>query len=185
MHVQPIPNGRDSEMTQYSNEIRIYVACLAANNNGILHGRWIDADQDADAIQAKISAMLKASPIEGAEEWAIHDYEGFEGVSLSEYQGIESVCENAQFITEHGALGGKLLAYFGDLRDAREAMEERYRGQYTSLADFAQELTEETTEIPEAFQYYIDWEAMGRDLAINDVLAIETAFDEVHIFWNG
>lgn len=25
---------------------RIYVACLAAYNNGSLHGRWIDADQD-------------------------------------------------------------------------------------------------------------------------------------------
>lgn len=171
-------------MTQHSNEIRIYVACLAAYNNGILHGRWIDADQDADAIQAEISEMLKTSPTAGAEEWAIHDYEGFEGVSLSEYQGIESVYEIAQFIKEYGELGGKVVAYFGDLSDAREAMEERYRGQYTSLADFAQELTEETTEIPDALQYYIDWEAMGRDLAINDVLAIETAFDEVHIFWS-
>ena len=171
-------------MTQNSNEIRIYVACLAAYNNGILHGRWIDADQDANSIQDEISEMLKASPIEGAEEWAIHDYEGFEGVSLSEYQGIASVCEITKFITKHGALGGKILAYFGDLEDAREAMEERYHGQYASLANFAQELTEETTEIPKALQYYINWEAMGRDLAINDVLAIETAIDEVHVFWS-
>ena len=184
MHVQPIPYEGDSEMTEHSNEIRIYVACLAAYNNGILHGRWIDADQEADCIQDEIADMLKASPIERAEEWAIHDYEGFEGVSLSEYQGIESVCEIAQFIAEHGALGGKVLAYFGDLDGAREAVEDLYHGQYASLADFAQELTEETTEIPDALQYYIDWEAMGRDLAINDVLAIETAFGEVHIFWS-
>ena len=27
---------------------KIYVACLASYNAGILHGRWIDADQDAD-----------------------------------------------------------------------------------------------------------------------------------------
>jgi Antirestriction protein (ArdA) len=27
---------------------RIYVACLAAYNNGRLHGEWIDADQPAD-----------------------------------------------------------------------------------------------------------------------------------------
>lgn len=184
MHVQPIPYGRDSEMTQNSNEIRIYVACLAAYNNGILHGRWIDADQDADSIQAEISEMLKASPIAGAEEWAIHDYEGFEGVSLSEYQGITSVCEIAQFVSQHGALGAKVMAYLGDLDSAKQALEERYRGQYTSLADFVQELTEETTEIPDSLQHYIDWEAMGRDLAINDVLAIETAFDEVHILWS-
>lgn len=41
---------------------RIYVACLASYNNGCLHGAWIDADQDADAIRTEIRAMLKASP---------------------------------------------------------------------------------------------------------------------------
>ena len=164
-------------------EIRIYVACLAAYNNGILHGRWIDALQDADAILEEIGAILKASPINGAEEFAIHDYEGFEGARIEEYQGIDSVAEIAAVIGEHGRLGGKLLEYFGDLEDARTAMEEDYRGEYSSLADFAQELTEETTEIPQALQYYIDYERMGRDLEINDVLAVETGFEEVHIFW--
>ena len=127
--------------------------------------------------------MLKASPIPGAEEYAIHDYEGFEGARIEEYQGIESVAEIAAFIGEHGALGGKLLEYFGDLDDARTAMEEDYSGEYSSLADFAQELTEETTKISENLQYYIDYERMGRDLEINDVLAVETGFEEVHIFW--
>ncbi len=32
------------------NAIRIYVACLAAYNNGILHGAWIDATQGEDGI---------------------------------------------------------------------------------------------------------------------------------------
>ena len=56
---------------------RIYVACLAAYNNGQLHGAWIDADQSADAIHEEIRAMLASSPTPGAEEWAIHDYERF------------------------------------------------------------------------------------------------------------
>lgn len=43
--------------------------------------------------------------------------------------------------------------------------------------------TEVTTQIPENLKYYIDYERMGRDLEINDVLAIETGFEEVHIFW--
>ena len=30
-------------MTQQKTEIRIYVACLASYNGGILYGRWIDA----------------------------------------------------------------------------------------------------------------------------------------------
>ena len=52
-------------------EVRIYVACLAAYNNGILHGRWIDAEQDAWEIYDEVQDMLKASPIGEAEEWAM------------------------------------------------------------------------------------------------------------------
>lgn len=127
--------------------------------------------------------MLKASPIAGAEEYAIHDYEGFEGAPVSEYSGIESVAELAAFVAEHGELGGKLVEYFGSLDDAREAIEDHYAGQYQSVADFAQELTEQSTEIPASLQYYIDWERMARDLEINDVLTVETGFECVHIFW--
>ena len=65
--------------------VRIYVACLAAYNNGVLHGRWIDAARGEDHIWEETRAMLAASPIPDAEEWAIHDYEGFESAS----EGIE------------------------------------------------------------------------------------------------
>ena len=64
---------------------RIYVACLAAYNNGFLHGAWIDADHDADQIRDEIVTMLARSPIAHAEEYATHDFEGFEGVTISEY----------------------------------------------------------------------------------------------------
>jgi len=80
----------------------IYAACLAAYNNGHLHGRWIDATQDAEDIQAEILEMLRASPIPDAEEWAIHDYEGFAGATLNEYSGIEKVVALAAFIAERG-----------------------------------------------------------------------------------
>ena len=164
-------------------EIRIYVACLAAYNNGYLHGQWMDADREPWEIYEDIRAMLRASPEEDAEEWAIHDFEGFEGVSISEYQGIESVAEIAAFIAEHGELGGKLLSYFGDLDDARDAISDHYAGEYESVADFARELTEQTTQIPQNLEFYIDYEAMGRDLEINDVLTVETGFEHVHVFW--
>lgn len=41
---------------------RIYVACLASYNAGLLHGRWIDLDGDADEVHAEIAAMLRESP---------------------------------------------------------------------------------------------------------------------------
>ena len=52
-------------MTPNTSDIRIYVACLAAYNNGILHGKWIDAHQDEIAIFDEINLMLKSSPIPG------------------------------------------------------------------------------------------------------------------------
>jgi len=89
-----------------SEEIRIYVADLAAYNNGVLHGVWIDATQELDNIQEQIKQMLEASPIDDAEEYAIHDYEGFGSYSVSEYEGIQSLHEVACFIEEHGEISG-------------------------------------------------------------------------------
>ena len=163
---------------------RIYVACLAAYNNGCLHGRWIDATTP-DEVMAEVRAMLVTSPLPDAEEWAIHDYEGFEGASLSEYASFETVCDLAEFISEHGRLGGKVYGYFGnDLDEARAAFED-YAGEYRSAADFAEELTRESgTEIPPSLEYYIDWQALARDMALSgEILVFQTGFDEVHIFW--
>lgn len=70
---------------------RIYVACLAAYNNGRLHGRWIDADQSSDDIYAEVEAMLAASPEPHAEEWAIHDHEGFGAEDVDETESLERV----------------------------------------------------------------------------------------------
>ena len=56
---------------------RIYVASLADYNSGRLRGRWIDADQPAEAIREQIVEMLAESNEPIAEEWAIHDYENF------------------------------------------------------------------------------------------------------------
>ncbi len=77
--------------------------------------------------------------------------------SVSEYEGIERAHEVACFIEEHGEIAGDLLSHFGDsIDDAQKAMEDNYCGCYASLADYAEELTEETTEIPEHLAFYID-----------------------------
>jgi antirestriction protein len=162
---------------------RIYVACLAAYNNGCLHGRWIEATTP-DEVMSEVRAMLADSPLPDAEEWAIHDNEGFEGLNISEYEGIQSVVEKAEFIEKYGRLGAELVTYYGDLETARKALEDDYAGVYKSLAEFAEELTEQSTQIPHSLQYYIDYERMARDLAVNDVLAIELGFDEMHVFWS-
>ena len=165
---------------------RIYVACLAAYNSGYLHGAWIDADQDADQIRDEITAMLARSPVEDAEEYAIHDYEGFEGVSISEYAGFDSVARMAAFIAKRGALGAGLLEQFsGDMDQAESMLQDCYHGQFASLADYMEELTNESVTIPEVLRYYVDWDAMARDAEMGgDLFTIETAHGEVHVFSN-
>jgi len=163
---------------------RIYVACLAAYNNGILHGAWMDAAQDAWELWEAVRNMLAKSPIHHAEEWAIHDYEGFGGMRLGEYTGLERVAELAAFVVAHGALGAAVLDYHsGDLDEARQTLEDRHLGTYDSLADYMQDMTEETTAIPNHLRYYIDWQAMARDAELSgDLFTIQTAHDAVHVF---
>ena len=170
-----------------SEELKVYVADLAAYNNGYLHGVWIDATLELDEMQEQVAEMLKATPLdEEAEEYAIHDYEGFGAYKVSEYEGLESVHEVACFLEEHGEVAGDVLAHFGDnLEDARKALEENYHGCYNSLADYAEELTTETSEVPERLAFYIDYEKMGRDMELSgDVFTVETGYQELHVFWS-
>ncbi|MGR4863165.1 antirestriction protein ArdA [Caulobacter sp. LARHSG274] len=163
---------------------RIYVACLAAYNQGELHGAWIDVDDDADAVREAISAMLAASPVAGAEEYAIHDEEDFGAVEIAEYASIDRVVEIAVFLRERGKLGGLVLNHLdGDVGAAERALDEQYHGVFERLFDYCQELTEETVAVPQVLQYYIDYEAMARDAEMSgDIFTIQTARDEIHVF---
>lgn len=163
---------------------RIYVACLAAYNSGYLHGAWIDASPDAWAIWDGINAMLKTSPVPDAEEFAIHDYEGFGGVRIEEYTGVNRIATIAGFLEAHGELAALVLAYYsGDIEEAQAAMEDRYLGSYGTLADYVQDVTEATTFIHDSLRYYIDWQAMARDAELNgDFFTIESDFQTVHVF---
>lgn len=101
----------------------------------------------------------------------IHDYEGFASIRISEYDSFERVAELAAFIAEHGDLGAELIDHFcGDLDEARSALDDRHLGQYESLADYVQDITEETTAIPQ------DCELNG------DLFTIQTSHDAVHVF---
>jgi len=179
------PAARHEPKQSASAAPRIYVACLAAYNNGVLHGRWIDANQDPGDIWNDVNAMLAASPDTHTEEWAIHDHEGFGSLPLSEWESFERVSALAQFIGEHPDLGAHVLEHFnGDVDASRQAIDENYAGCHRSLADFAEDITCETAPPPEHLAHYVDWSSMAHDMELNgDVFTIETGFEEVHVFW--
>ena len=171
-------------LTTHNLRPRIYVACLAAYNNGHLHGVWIDAAQEPWTIWDAVQDMLRASPVAGAEEWAIHDFEGFGSVQIGDATGFDRVSELAAFIAEHGEVGEALLAYYGgDIAEAGAAIADRYMGQHASLTDYVQEVTEAATSIPDALRSYVDYRAMARDAEMSgDLFTLTTAWDVVHVF---
>lgn len=165
-------------------EPRIYVACLAAYNNGYLHGVWISANQDVESLYKEVSNMLGRSPVPHAEEFAIHDFEGFDDVNITEYTGLETVSELANFIIEHGELGAAVVAHTNaDIDEAKKLLDECYHGEFDSDEDFAYYWTHEVNcgDIPGYLEYYIDYQAMARDFFINDFFSIEVNH-KVHVF---
>ncbi|HAT6977295.1 TPA: antirestriction protein ArdA [Legionella pneumophila] len=163
--------------------LSIYVACLASYNNAILHGVWIDATQNEDDIMEEIWEMLDNSPEPNAEEYAIHDYEGFGSIKIHEYESICNIVEYASFIQEHGELGLALLCDYS-IDDAAIMLEEHYHGCYDSEADFARQLFDDYAhQMPNNLICYFDFEAFARDLFINDYYSVE--YDgQTHVFSN-
>jgi len=169
-------------MKTTQNTPRIYVACLAAYNNGYLHGTWIDANQDEEAIRTEIQEMLARSPIPNVEEWAIHDYEGFYGLRLSESEDMARVAEMAAMIEEHGEAWAKYAEYQGIEYATKEGFEDAYEGEWDSEESFAENLASEMMEIPEHLEFYIDYEKLARDLFINDYFSVENEGCKVYVF---
>ncbi len=161
---------------------KIYVACLAAYNSGFLHGKWIEANQEVEDIYKEIQEMLTKSPIAGAEEWAIHDYEGFLALQLSESEDIAKVAEMAAIIKEHGEAWAVYAEYEGIEYATLERFEEAYAGEWDSEEDFAENLSSETMEIPKHLEFYIDYEKLAYDLFINDYFSAEGSGYKVHVF---
>lgn len=161
-----------AQTENYIPERAIYVACLAAYNNGRLHGRWIDATQDVDDIHAEIREMLAASPAKGAEEFAIHDYSGFAGINLGEYESIETVCAIGQALDEIDDDEAFAAWYENESRDFSdadsmvEAFRDAYQGTFSTLEDWASDYVEQTgmlEGVSETIARYFDFEAYARD----------------------
>lgn len=157
-------------MTATDTGPRIYVADLAAYNAGRLHGRWIDATQDAESIHQEIRDMLAGSPVIDAEEFAIHDYEGFCGIEIHEYETIEHVAELAALLAEHGPAYAAYRDYVGADHATAADFEEAYAGEWESEEAFAEELIEDIGELKadSLAARYFDYEKFARDLFMSD-----------------
>ena len=165
---------------------QIYVACLAAYNNGHLHGRWVEANQDADAIHEQIQAMLAESPVPGAEEWAIHDFENFHGLTIGEHDSVDDVAKLADLLEEHGDAYAAYVDCVGAHYATPEGFEEHYRGEWDSAEAYAENLIDEGCfgEIPQAIANYIDVEKIAHDLEMGGDCSFIERGRRVYVFDN-
>lgn len=122
---------------------RIYVASLADYNAGRLHGAWIDATQDPEEIHAKIASMLRQSPEPIAEEWALHDYEGFCGLPLSEHESVDRVSKIARGIATHGAAFAAWISICDREEESIDRFEDCYLGGFPSRETYAEETVDD------------------------------------------
>lgn len=169
-----------------SDEFRIYVASLTDYNAGILHGAWLDFDdfESAGEVWEAVEDMLKASPTAArtgyrAEEYAIHDFEGWCGVRLGEYESIEALwrayevlskmldddnCDPAAIRAYADHIGAGVANIDDEFRDE---FDDRFSGRWDCKTDFIEDLLEESgmlDEVPEWARDYFNYEQFARDL---------------------
>lgn len=171
-----------------TNECRIYVASLSDYNAGILHGRWIDATQGVEHMQEEIAAMLAESKQDVAEEYAIHDYE-LGGLKIGEYESLETVAALAEAIEEHGEAFAHWHNNAPGYNTDADDFQEQYRGEWDSLADYAEQLAEDCGSIPKDLpnfiRHNIDWEGVAHDMQCNgDVWTAEADGGRIYVFSN-
>lgn len=146
-------------------EWKVYIENLGKYVEGDSTGAWFSVPIDIEEVKEKIGLN------DNYEEYAIHDYElPFE---IGEYESIERINDIYHALEDADAELledlGKLSKEFSNMEELIENKENFifYNG-VDSLEDLAMELVEEGCfgEIPESLQYYIDYQAIARDMDI-------------------
>ena len=176
-------NAEAAEAVQDSPPM-IYMASLA----DYLHGTWIDATQDIEAMDDQIWQVLNRSNEPGAEEVAIHDYTGFGDWQPDDYESLEEIKAAADAIIEHGEAVSHWISYLGEPPSrAVESFEDAYLGSWESMQQYAEVLAEDlgviVTVDPPSWAHYagIDYGAVARDLDI-DLHSSRSAAGRLHLF---
>ncbi|MHB8339798.1 MAG: antirestriction protein ArdA [Mycobacteriales bacterium] len=191
----PEHTGPPEEVTEQEPGLQpqIWVGCLRDYNDGLLHGAWLDADQEPEALQAATEALLARSPRgPGAEEWAIFDHQDFAGINLGEYASFDTVSRLARGLVEHGPPFGAWVGAQGEDPETAARFEEAFLGHWSSLGDYAEQLLEDLgleelldRAIPGNLRPYvhIDADSLGRDLQLGgDIVVCQSPDGGVWIF---
>lgn len=201
---------------------KVWIACLASYNAGRLIGEWVDATDLDEMNEARDRVAAKA--VEAAkqageypvyfgepEEFAIHDYDNFGGLSsrLGEYPNWETVARIGALIEEQG---DAFIAYLDscevDLDDPNMVSEEEFyshfRGEWDNPEAYARYVVGELgwanvpaqLDVPsdpyggtrsmnvfEELDSYLDWESIARELFQHgNYTSVESPSGDFYIF---
>jgi len=148
--------------------MRIYVGTYAKYNSGSIKGAWLDLEDYSDKGEFH-AACAELHKDEEDPEFMFQDWEGIPEGMVSESHVDEEVFELAALSDQELELFTVYRSHVNQEGTFEEA-QEAFMGTYSSPEDFAQEFTEETTDmgsIPEHLRSHIDWEGVARDLDHN------------------
>ena len=166
--------------------MKIYVACLASYNAGHLFGEWINLENinNIEELETSVNNMLKKSPIINAESFAVHDYDDFP--NLGEYPSFKKIMEVVEFLnqdteTKQGAARVALSKHLNNVEYAQDMLDRDYDVEEVKI-HFAYNYFNGLA-IPDEVEFYINHEAILRDLEINYTILYDTKTKQYYKFF--
>lgn len=123
--------------------------------------------------------------VPSAEEWAVHDHEGFEGIKLGEHPSLDDIVLHASMLDTHDGAWAAYVGNVGAHSATEDGFSESYRGEYSSPEDYAKELISECYDTKDMgdLANYIDYEKFARDLRF-DGYSFVPGGSGVYVFTN-
>lgn len=162
--------------------INVYVTNRTIYENGTDNGLWIDITDFSDKSEFLEDVTVKLGVLD--EKGLIYiDWDEQANKFINESVIYDSIFELLNYINENKHLKEPIFKYIDNLwsgnidnfSDFIESFECRYRGEYDSEKDFAEEIFDQFDhkEIPDIYTMYFDIDAFSRDIFINDYVFID------------
>ncbi|NEO33223.1 MAG: antirestriction protein ArdA [Symploca sp. SIO3C6] len=174
---------------------RIYVVCNSTYNSGLLHGCWIDCDQEPDEIWLDIKHILPDFPTNDTPEWTIYNYENFGSIHISQYEDINQLSLWANLISEHPEDKDAVAAYISWAKETGlEISSSEFQSRYCGYWDKGKDFALKSEEIEQAYNWsqfekdytfwsrHIDWESVVRDLELSNAYHYARADHGIYVF---
>ncbi len=179
-------------MLRESPEPNVTVACHDCNGSGRGGRNTTDGTEHDDC-----STCSGTGKVPSAEEWVIHDYEGFGAWKLGENESIETIAAYAAILGDLDDSDAEAFQAWMDNHgspnydideSSLDDFREQYQGCYDSLADYAQQWCEDTGSIPRDLPTWlssnIDWNGVGREFEIDGDIWTHNGEHGLHVFDN-